>query len=148
MSDSAAIRSHFNQAPSLAETGIALMKVLEHAIQRSTLTLAIEWGKLVASLHGLARQMPPGTLGIDNIITGLQFQNRHTQLLEDTIRALAHYRMMLEEIPFEHTLHETTYNADHLLATMHLNQLRHGFMQMINGKPHLPTPEAPTVELF
>lgn len=139
----AAVEPSVETCADLHEAGVALFYVLEEALQRSGADLEIHWKELVMLLHALDQQGVGSTNMMDRLVRGLQFQDRHKQLLEDSARAMALYRWMLEQP--EHAI----VPVQQLLAVMQLSELRHAFLARLRGEePQWFAGADPTVDLF
>jgi len=155
---SAALKSTF----AIASVGIATLNMLETLLPAAASEVEVESKALSANFLKLIKyvtdsEIPPKHISdvISNIIVGMQFQDRNTQIMDNVACILERYRSMLEDVcrNIEATRdtnisspHNISKAVDDILSSIRLSDIRTRYMEALaKAKVHSNSEDTPHV---
>lgn len=140
--------SALSSSLAIASVGIATLKMLETLLPMAASEVESESQKLSQHFSTLVgylgqRDDVPQEVkdALSGIITGMQFQDRNTQIMENVTSILERYRSMLEDITRNiesmrdgkyHSSHDITTAVDEILSGIRLGEIRRRYMTALS----------------
>lgn len=131
----------------IASVGIATLKMLEtllpmaaSEVEHESQKLSAHFTTLMSYLHAQADVPQDVKDALSGIITGMQFQDRNTQIMENVTGILERYRSMLEDISRNiekmrdgkyHSSEDISTAVDSILSGIRLGEIRKRYVEAL-----------------
>lgn len=118
----------------------ALLTTLEQALLAANAELEREWMALANTLASLHESSAPRDDLTSRLTISMQSHDRHTQVLEDVIRALGTLRDYMSDPIFPHTVLPETV-SENICHSFRLSSMRNFYLSLCShGSPLSPLP--------